>query len=418
VRKFKKRALLVAAGVLVVGVVGAGLVIGLNLWPEAITLRFSRPPATAEPAPESAPEPERPDERNVGGTEAAAGAGLREAMFWQGIGGGRVRCDLCFHRCAIPVGGRGLCRVRENIGGRLFSLVHSRPSAVMIDPIEKEPQLHHRPGTEILCVGTVGCNFACKQCHNWTLSQASPTERRVSYLPPAQLVETALIHGVTAISFTYNDPIVLFEYVYDTARLAKRAGVGVIWHTNAAISEAPLRKLLPYTRAMTVDLKGFCEQVYREIYGGDLSYVLRSLRIIREAGVWLEIVNLVIPTINDCPDQIRAMSEWIVENLGPDVPLHFSRFHPAYRLTHLPPTPIETLETAHRIAKEAGVNFVTIGNVPGHRYNSTFCPDTGERLIHRVHFRVVYNRVVVCPDTGVGTSPFSGRVIPGIWSWR
>ncbi|MCL0036339.1 AmmeMemoRadiSam system radical SAM enzyme [Dehalococcoidia bacterium] len=335
--------------------------------------------------------------------------GLREAMFWEELEGNRVLCNLCFHRCVIPVGRRGACRVRENIAGRLYSLVHSRPSSVMIDPIEKEPQLHHRPGTEILCVGTVGCNFRCMQCHNWTLSQASPTDLRVFDLPPAKLVELAIEHGVTAISFTYNDPIVLFEYVYDTAVLAREAGVGLIWHSNGAIAEEPLRKLLQYTTAVTIDLKGFCEEVYRETFSGDLAYVLRTLKIIREEGVWLEIVNLVIPTINDCMDTIRAMCEWILEHLGPDVPLHFSRFFPAYRLTHLPATPIKTLEEAHRIAREVGLNFVTIGNVPGHRYNSTFCPCTGKRLIYRIHFTVIYNKVVD------GRSPFSGRPVPGIW---
>ncbi|MCL0078928.1 AmmeMemoRadiSam system radical SAM enzyme [Dehalococcoidia bacterium] len=350
-----------------------------------------------------------PDVPQIPDREVLPDVGLREAMFWEELGDNRVLCNLCFHRCVVPVGRRGACRVRENIAGRLYSLVHSRPSSVMIDPIEKEPQLHHRPGTEILCVGTVGCNFRCMQCHNWTLSQASPTDLRVFDLPPAQLVELALERGVTAISFTYNDPIVLFEYVYDTAVLAREAGVGLIWHSNGAIAEEPLRKLLQYTTAVTIDLKGFCEEVYRETFSGDLSYVLRTLKIIREEGVWLEIVNLVIPTINDCMDTIRAMCEWILEHLGPDVPLHFSRFFPAYRLTHLPPTPIETLEEAHRIAREVGLNFVTIGNVPGHRYNSTFCPCTGKRLIYRIHFTVIYNRVVD------GRSPFSGRPVPGIW---
>jgi len=410
----KKRMVAVFVGLLAIGLLTAS--VGGFVWPGWSL--SERRPRVPQPVDEVAPDRRQEDpaqEERAPEDVAAATVGMREAMFWQDLGGGRVRCTLCFHRCVVPLGRHGLCRVRANIGGRLFSLVHSRPSAVMIDPIEKEPQLHHRPGTEILCIGTVGCNFACKQCHNWPLSQASPTDRRTQYLPPERLVELAVEHGVTAISFTYNDPIVLFEYVYDTAILAQEAGVGLIWHTNAAINPEPLRKLLPYTTAMTVDLKGFCEQVYREIYRGDLQTVLNALKIIREAGVWLEIVNLVIPTINDSPETIRAMSEWIVENLGPDVPVHFSRFHPAYRLTHLPPTPIATLETAHRIAKEAGINFVTIGNVPGHRYNSTFCPDTGERLIHRTHFRVLYNKIEVCPQTGVGRSPFSGRVIPGIW---
>jgi pyruvate formate lyase activating enzyme len=336
-------------------------------------------------------------------------SGLREAMFWEEIGGGRIRCQLCFHTCVIPAEGRGTCRVRQNLAGRLYSLVHSRPSAVAIDPIEKEPQLHHRPGTFILCVGTVGCNFRCMQCHNWTLSQANPNDRRVMDLPPAQLVKLAQERGVTAISFTYNEPIVLYEYVYDSAVLAKEAGVGLIWHSNGAIQEEPLRRLLPFTTAVTIDLKGFCAEIYRKVFGGDLSYVLRTLKTIRENGVWLEVVNLVIPTINDCPDEIRAMSRWIVAHLGPDVPLHFSRFHPNFRLTHLPATPIKTLEEAHSIAREAGINFVSIGNVPGHRYNSTFCPDTGKRLIHRTHFSVVYNKIVD------GKSPFSGRPVPGIW---
>ncbi len=335
--------------------------------------------------------------------------GRTEAMFWEQLPDDRVQCNLCFRRCAIRTGRYGACRVRANIDGRLYSLVHSRPSAVMIDPIEKEPQLHHRPGTNVLCVGTVGCNFTCKQCHNWTLSQARPTERQVYYLPPEKLVELALEHQVTAISFTYNDPIVLFEYVFDTGVLAKEKGMGLIWHSNGAISPEPLQKLLPYTTAVTIDLKGFCEAKYREVFGGELSYVLNTLKAIKEAGVWLEIVNLVIPTINDCMNEIKEMSEWIIENLGQNVPLHFSRFHPTYQLAHLPRTPIITLEQAHRTAREAGINFVTIGNVPGHRYNSTYCPDTGERLIHRTHFSVIYNKIVD------GKSPFSGKPVPGIW---
>ncbi|MCD5413773.1 MAG: AmmeMemoRadiSam system radical SAM enzyme [Clostridiales bacterium] len=299
--------------------------------------------------------------------------------------------------------------MKINRDGRLYCLVHSRPSAVMIDPIEKEPQLHHKPGTEILCVGTVGCNFSCKHCQNWSLSQASPNERSVFDLSPQALVDAALERNVTAISFTYNDPIILFEYAFDTAVLAKEADVGIILHSNAAMNPEPLRKILQYTTAMTVDLKGFCPEIYREFFGGDLDMVLNSLKIIKEEGVWLEIVNLVIPTINDCPEEIKEMSEWIVEYLGPDVPLHFSRFFPAFKVTHLSPTPIETLEKAHEIARNAGVNFVTIGNVPGHRYNSTFCPCTGERLIHRNHFHMLYNDIVD------GKSPFSGRPVPGIW---
>jgi pyruvate formate lyase activating enzyme len=202
---------------------------------------------------------------------------------------------------------------------------------------------------------------------------------------------------------------VFFEFLYDVAILAREQGLRMQFHTNGAIAEEPLRALLKRLDQAVVDLKGFCPALYREYFGGCLDSVLRTLKIIREEGIWLEITNLVIPGVNDCMDDIRAMSEWILENLGANVPLHFTRFHPAYRLSHLPPTPVKTLEEAHRVAREVGINFVTLGNVPGHRYNSTFCPDTGKRLIHRVHFTVMYNKVVD------GRSPFSGRPVPGIW---
>ncbi len=334
---------------------------------------------------------------------------LREAMFYQKLDDGWVRCEICFRRCTVPSGGRGFCRVRENRDGRFYLLVHSRPSAIHIDPIEKEPQLHNLPGTNILCIGTVGCNFRCKQCHNWHLSQSSPGDLRTYDMPPEKVVALALRRNVPTISFTYNDPIVFYEYVYDVAVLAKQKGLNILWHTNAAIEPEPLRKLLKYTDAMTVDLKGFSEEVYRQTFSGELAPVLRALKIIREEGVWLEIVNLIIPTINDDPDEIRKMCLWIKENLGEDVPVHFSRFVPAYRLTHLPRTPVKTLEMARKIAKDVGLHFVTIGNVPGHRYNSTFCPKCDRRLIHRIHFQVLRNNIKE------GKCPFCEHKIPGIW---
>ncbi|MCL0097868.1 radical SAM protein, partial [Dehalococcoidia bacterium] len=233
---------------------------------------------------------------------------------------------------------------------------------------------------------------------------------RAREFTPQEVVDLALRRGARTITGTINEPTVFFEFLYDVAVLARQQGLRMQFHTNGAIAEEPLRALLQRLDQAVVDLKGFCPAVYREYFGGCLDSVLRTLKIIKEEGAWLEITNLVIPTVNDCTDEIRAMSEWILEYLGPDVPLHFTRFHPAYRLTHLPATPIETLEEAHAIAREVGINFVTIGNVPGHRYNSTFCPCTGKRLIHRVHFSVMYNRV-----TDDGRSPFSGRPVPGIW---
>ncbi|MCI2424606.1 AmmeMemoRadiSam system radical SAM enzyme [Candidatus Acetothermia bacterium] len=332
-----------------------------------------------------------------------------EARFWEQLDGKRVRCLLCVHYCIIPAGRRGICRVRENIEGRLYTLVYGLLASTMIAPIEKDGMQHALPGTDVLAIATAGCNFRCKQCHNWHITQRGPEEVRARRFTPQEVVDFALRRGARTITGTINEPTVFFEFLYDVAILAREAGLRMQFHTNAGIAEEPLRALLKRVDQVVVDLKGFCPAIYREYYGGCLEGVLRTLKIIREEGAWLEITNLVIPTVNDCMDQIRAMSEWIIKHLGPDVPLHFTRFVPAFKLTHLPRTPITTLEMAHRVAREAGINFVTIGNVPGHRYNSTFCPCTGERLIHRIHFHVIYNKIVD------GRSPFSGRPVPGIW---
>lgn len=335
---------------------------------------------------------------------------LREAMFYQRLDNNEVRCRLCFRECFIVEGKKGFCRNRENRSGKLYNIVHSRPSAVHIDPIEKEPQLHMLPGTEILCLGTAGCNFRCRHCHNWQLSQRPIEEMDYVYnLAPQKVVQLALEKNIPTISFTYNDPISCYEYVYDVAKLAKAKGLRILWHSNGTLNPEPLRELLKYSDAVTIDLKGFTDQVYRRSSSAKLEPVLCALKIIKEEGVWLEIVNLVIPTLNDDPEDIRRMCIWIKENLGADIPLHFSRFSPAYRLTDLPPTPIKTLEQAHSIARETGLHFVTIGNVPGHKYNSTFCPNCEKLLIKRVHFSVLSNNIKE------GKCKFCAHPIPGIW---
>jgi len=216
----------------------------------------------------------------------------KEAMFYQKLQKNSVQCQLCFRKCVIPDGKRGLCRVRENRKGTLYNLVHSLPSAVHIDPIEKEPQYHMLPGTEILCIGTAGCNFKCQHCHNWHLSQASPGDLKTFYLPPEKVVELAIKQKIPTISFTYNDPIVFYEYIYDIAVLAKKKGLKILWHSNGSINPQPLRKLLKYTNAVTIDLKGFTEKAYKNSFA-ELEPVLKTLKIIKEENVWLEIVNLV-----------------------------------------------------------------------------------------------------------------------------
>ncbi len=334
---------------------------------------------------------------------------LREAMFYKVLAGDEVQCQMCFRKCIIPEGRRGACRNRENRKGKLYSVVYGRPSAVHIDPVEKEPQYHFLPGSEILCIGTAGCNFRCRHCHNWHLSQRSIEEMAYVYdLMPEKAVEQALKNKVPTMSFTYNEPTSFYEYVYDIAKLAKEKGLRIIWHSNGAINPAPLKELLKYTDGVTIDLKGFSQRAY-DNSSAELEPVLRTLKIIKKEGKWLEIVNLVIPTINDDLEEIRKMCIWIKENLGVDVPLHFSRFFPAYRLTQLPPTPISTLEKAYEIARKVGLNYVSIGNVPGHKYNSTFCPKCGKKLIHRTHFMVLSN------DIEDGKCRFCGQEIPGIW---
>ena len=343
-------------------------------------------------------------------TPAHGGWEAQEAMFYEQLEGEAVQCQLCFRRCLIPEGERGRCQVRENRQGRLKSLVHSRVAALHIDPVEKKPLNHFLPGQQRLCIGTAGCNFRCRFCHNWSMSQRAPEEvSGENILPPEEAVQVAVEEDLPMISFTYNEPTVFYEYMYEVARLAREEGIKVIVNTNGALNREPLEKLLPYVDGVNVDLKAFTDEFYEELTGGELETVLESLKIIEEADVWLEIVNLVIPTKNDAPEEIREMCEWIRDNLGPDVPVHFSRFTPSYRLTELPPTPVETLEEAIEIAYESGLNYVTIGNVPGHHRDSTYCSECGERIIHRVQFSVLSNEI------SAGRCGHCGNEIPGVW---
>ena len=336
-------------------------------------------------------------------------ASLREAMFYRKLEGNSVQCGVCFRECIVKEKKRSFCRNKENIEGKLYNIVHSKPSAVHIDPIEKEPAYHMLPGTDILCFGTAGCNFRCRFCQNWQLSQQSIEDMTYQNISPEKAVRMAKEQNIPTLSFTYNDPISFYEYVYDTAKLAKENGLRILWHSNGTLNPEPLKELLKYTDAVTIDLKGFTDKFYKENSQAKLEPALRALEIIKKEGVWLEIVNLHIPTQNDNSEDVKKMCLWIKENLGEDVPLHFSRFHPSYRLTNLPQTPLKSLERAHEIAKEAGLHYVTIGNVPGHKYNSTFCPKCEKRLIHRFHFRVVSNFVEG------GKCKFCGHPIPGIW---
>ncbi len=334
----------------------------------------------------------------------------REAMFYHALDGNRVECKLCFRQCVILSGARGFCRNRENRGGRLINIVYGLPSAVHVEPIEKEPMHHFLPGSDVLCIGTAGCNFRCKFCHNWHLSQRSLEGMLFTYeLPPEIVVAEVKKLGVPGISFTYNEPTAFYEYMYDVARLARANGIRIIFHSNGAMAIEPLQTLLTYTDAVTIDLKAFSERFYREICQAELAPVLLGLKTIKTAGIWLEIVNLVIPGQNDTPQEVREMTAWIKDELGPEVPLHFSRFFPNYRMTDVIPTPVSTLESCRKIAMEEGLKYVSVGNVPGHRYNSTFCPGCGKVVIRRHHFTVRYVKI------DAGACRHCGHLIRGVW---
>ncbi len=337
-------------------------------------------------------------------------AGGKEAMFYQKLDNNKVQCRLCFRKCIITEGGRGFCRVRENQGGKLYSLVYGRPVGLQIDPIELEPMYHMLPGHKNLCVFTASCNFRCKYCHNWHITTRGPEELGSKNYSPEEVVEEAIRKGCKSISHSINEPTIFYEYMLDVARLAKKKGLLNLFHTNGSISPEPLRQVLKYMDGVTVDLKGFDEKFYQEILQAQLKPVLETLKIIKQEGVHLEIVHLIIPTLNDDLDKIEQMCIWIRDNLGEDVPLHFNRFSPAYRLMHLPATPVRTLEAARKIAQSVGLKYVYIGNLPGHKGNSTYCPQCQKRLIHRIHFTVLSNNV---RDGGCG---LCGYKIAGIWN--
>ncbi|MCX8117587.1 MAG: AmmeMemoRadiSam system radical SAM enzyme [Desulfobacterota bacterium] len=335
---------------------------------------------------------------------------LREALHYQKLPQGRVRCHLCFRGCEIFPGRRGFCRNRENWNGTLYSIAYGKAAALQIDPIEKEPSFHMIPGTQIFCTATASCNFRCKFCHNWHLSQKGVEEVPYVTVRPEEIVRKAIEYRCETVSFTYSEPTVFYEYMLDIVRIAKEKGLKTLYHTNGSIRKEPLLALLPYMDAVTVDLKAFTERFYSDISSSELEPVLQTLKTIRSYGRHLEIVNLLIPTLNDDPADIQRMCHWIRNHLGKEIPLHLNRFFPNYKLTHLPPTPIETLERAHRIAKEAGLEYVYIGNVPGHEKNSTFCPRCQKKIIHRTHFSVT------AIEIRNGKCRFCGYPIAGIWA--
>lgn len=321
-----------------------------------------------------------------------------------------VKCQLCPKGCIISEGHRGDCRVRENRDGRLYTVVFGNPCAVNNDPIEKKPFYHFLPGTLAFSIATAGCNLHCLYCQNWEISQFPPEETDNVAMMPQDVVSLAKRYGSRSIAYTYSEPVIFYEYMLETARLGREAGLKSIVISAGYINPGPLRELCRAVDAIKIDLKGFNEDFYNRVCDASLKPVLEALRVIAEEGVHLEIVNLVVPTFNDDEGELRELCRWIVANLGPDIPTHFSRFYPQYKLTNLPPTPVEKLERAWEIARDAGIHYAYIGNVPGHPADNTYCHSCGKMLIRRLGFRVMENHLVN------GTCGYCHTPIPGVWA--
>lgn len=334
---------------------------------------------------------------------------LKEASFYRQLADKNARCEICPRRCIIKDGERGFCRNKENRNGKLYTLVYGKPCTVNLTGPENAPLYHFRPGHKRLALSCVSCNLRCIYCQNWHISQANIEEIEHYNLLPEEVIRHALRKGAESVSFTYTEPTVSYEYVYDTLKLGREKNLLTSIVSNGFINPDPLKEILRVLDAVKIDLKGFSIEFYRDVSSGWLEPVLTSLKLIKEKGVHLEIVNLIVTNLNDDPEMIKNMCRWIVNNLGVEVPIHFTRFFPDYRLTHLPPTSVSILDMARSIAIDTGLNYVYIGNVQGHRANNTFCARCGKLIVHRNHFSVLENNVAN------GKCMYCGNRIPGIW---
>lgn len=320
-----------------------------------------------------------------------------------------VKCLLCPRGCVISEGHRGDCRVRENRGGKLYTMVFGNPCAMAIDPIEKKPFYHFLPASAAFSIATAGCNLHCLYCQNYDISQVPPEQTENYDLPPEKVVAAALGYGCPVIAYTYSEPTVFYEYTLATARLARKAGIRNVVVSAGYMNPDPLRELCGAVDAIKIDFKGFSDDFYKNVCSATLQPVLDGMKLIRDSGIHLEIVTLVVPGMNDSEENLRDMARWIIDNLGPDVPTHFSRFFPRYKLTNLPATPAATVERARAIALEEGIHYAYTGNLPGSPGDHTYCARCGKILIQRLGFQVMENNIVD------GKCRYCGQPIPGVW---
>ena len=328
-------------------------------------------------------------------------------MLYEKLEDNKVHCGLCAHSCKISPGKRGFCKVRENKGGNLYTLIYGTVSSEAIDPIEKKPLYHYYPGSYAYSVGSIGCNFRCKHCQNWSISQACLEDSFTVDIPPEELIERALTTKSKSIAWTYNEPTIWHEYTYESSKLAKNVGLTAVYVTNGYMTPEALLHIAPYLDAANIDIKAFNEKFYHDVASAKLGPVLEASAFAKKLGIHIEITTLIIPGINDSLEELRELSRWVYKNMGSETPLHFTRFHPQYQMQDLSPTPVQTMQEACQIANEEGLNYVYLGNVPGSERNNTFCPNCGKMLISRSLFAI--EKYEITPEK---TCPICGENIP------
>jgi len=334
---------------------------------------------------------------------------VKLSPYFTSLDGGEIQCELCPRRCRLSRGKRGFCRVRENREGKCYSLVYGNPCVMHLDPIEMECFFHVLPGTRSLTLATAGCNFQCKFCENWEISQASPEDVYSYEIPPEMVVKRAKQMRARSIASTYVEPTILYEYMVEIGAIAKKAGLLNLMHSNGFINPGPLRNLCTVLDAANIDLKGFSDEFYGELCGGERAPVLETLKTLKQENIHVEITNLIIPTKNDDMSLVREMCLWVKGELGADTPVHFMRFYPLYKLKNLPPTSVSTLEKARSVALSCGLEYVYIAKVPGHEGENTFCPECKKMLIQRTGYMVGEVHLKA------GNCVYCGKPIPGIW---
>jgi len=330
----------------------------------------------------------------------------KEALFWKPMKNKTVQCFLCPHHCTIAPEKTGVCGVRKNESGKLFSLIYQACSSVAVDPIEKKPLYHFHPGSRVLSLGSVGCTFRCDHCQNYQISMAHPEGQILREIPAEQLSMIATKQDCAGVAWTYNEPTIWHEYTSEAAKKVKDAGLYTVYVTNGYIEEEPLKQLAPYLDAMNIDIKAFHEEFYRKTCKARLAPVLQTCERAKTLGIHLEITYLVIPGHNDAQGEITKFCQWVGEKLGGDTPVHFSRFHPDYNMTDVPATPLNTLLACHTIATDAGLRYVYLGNIGHGDYDNTYCPSCKTLLIERYGFSANIKGL------NKGTCSRCGAVIP------